>query len=142
MLVLQIIGGLLALALVLFLLFIFDELCDEKFGHRFFKFSSFIILAVSVGTMMIGNMWYESSLESGSDTLNGLVLMIVGGLILLSVVFYNLKKTNFVYGLFGSTIQISIFGTLVLISLPIFAVFAVISIIGSFAAQPVYMVNK
>lgn len=142
MLVLKIIGGLLILALVLFSLLIFDEHCDEKFEHRFFKFSSFVILAVSVGVIQIGKMWYESSLESGSDTLNGLVLMIVGGLILLGVVLYNLKETNFVYGLFGSTIQISIFGTLALISLPIFAVFAVLSIIGSFAAKPVYIVNK
>ena len=142
MLVLKIIGGLLALALVLFLLFIFDERCDEKFGHRFFKFSSLGILTVSVGIIQIGQIWYESSLESGSDTLNGLVLMIIGGLILLSVVLYNLKETNFVYGLFGSIIQISIFGTLAFISLPFLAAFAIFSILSYLFPEKVYFIRR
>ncbi|HHY0626531.1 TPA: hypothetical protein ACVU5F_004611 [Vibrio parahaemolyticus] len=132
MLVLEIVGGLLVVAAILFLLHSFDKHYDRKFGHRFFKLSAFIILSVAVGFVWGGQLWYESALKEGGDTLNGVACMVIGVVIVFGVVIYNLKNTNLLYGLLGSLVQIAIFGTLAYVSLPILITLVVFRILAFF----------
>ncbi|EJG1885594.1 hypothetical protein BS049_RS22960 [Vibrio parahaemolyticus] len=132
MLVLEIVGGLLVVAAILFLLHSFDKHYDRKFGHRFFKLSAFIILAVAVGFEWGGQLWYESALKEGGDTLNGVACMAIGAVIVSGVVIYNLKKTNLFYGLLGSIVQVAILGTLAYLSIPIFIALVIFRIIAPY----------
>lgn len=140
MLVLKILGGIFVLFSFLLAITIFDEYCDDKFEHRFFNIKSFIILIVIVAMLIIGDNWYENALRDHGDSLNGLVLMGLGGLILLGLVIYNLSQAGFIFGFIGSVIQVSIFGALALISLPLLAVFAFLYTISIFIPT-VYVVK-
>ncbi|MDF4820330.1 hypothetical protein ABK988_22535 [Vibrio parahaemolyticus] len=144
MVVLEIVGGLLVVAAILFLLHSLDKHYDKKFGHRFFKLSAFIILAVAVGFEWGGQLWYESSLKDGGDTLNGMACMAIGVLIFVGVVIYNLKRTNLVYGLLGSFVQIAIFGTLAYVSMPLLLALVVFRILAFFriGASQGYVVHS
>ncbi|HFU0229607.1 hypothetical protein L1D19_23450 [Vibrio natriegens] len=144
MVVLEIVGGLLVVAAILFLLHSLDKHYDKKFGHRFFKLSAFIILAVAVGFVWGGQLWYESALKDGGDTLNGIACMVIGGLIVIGMVVFNLKRTNLVYGLLGSFVQIAIFGTLAYVSMPLLAALVVFRILAFFriGASQGYVVHS
>lgn len=142
MLVLKILGVVVAILAFITALVGFEMHCYKKFSHRFFTMFTYIFTTIAIGLGMIGHYWYQNSLTSGGDVLNGIVVMILGGLAVLILIFTNFKKTNLLYGIAGSAIQLAIFGILAQISLVLFVILAVGAIIESVSAKPVYVVNN
>lgn len=141
MLMLKIVGAVVLLILILGLLFAFDEHVEQKFGHRFFTKATFIATVVSCVMMIFGYDWHLSALQSHGDPLNGWVLAGVGAVILIGIAINNVVKTNVVYGIGGSFIQLPLFAALGYISLPFLAVGAVLSIFAAMATPTVRVVK-
>jgi len=138
---LKIVGAVVLLILILGLLFAFDEHVEQKFGHRFFTKATFIAKVVSCVMMIFGYDWHLSALQSHGDPLNGWVLAGVGAVILLGIAINNVVKTNFVYGIGGSLIQLPLFAALGYISMPFLAVGAVLSVFAAMATPTVRVVK-
>lgn len=122
MLVLQIIAGLAILAATVWAFFAFNKHCEEKFNYRFFTKQSFLIVGAAIITIALGNEWRLNLIKEHGDVLNGILVMGVGGVIALYLTFVNFKKTNLIYGLAGSTVQIVLFGTLAYIGIAVLIV--------------------
>ncbi|MFA6092599.1 MAG: hypothetical protein WCU88_03950 [Elusimicrobiota bacterium] len=122
MLILKIIGAVGLLAFVLFLLGSFDKRCEEKFSHRFFTRMSFAAVAAAVWLIVWGQGWYRQSAAAGGDILNGIVLIIIGAIIVLGLGYNNCKRTNVLYGMGGTALQVSIFGILALLGIVLFVI--------------------
>ena len=112
MLVLEILG-VCALAIAIFAaLKAFHAHCQDKFGYSFLSTGAFLATACSLAFLLGGHAWRESALKSHGDALNGLVIMIIGGLIVATLVRLNFVRTNAVYGAGGTVLQLSLFATL------------------------------
>jgi hypothetical protein len=142
MLVLKILGILLAIAALVFSVITFDKHCYRKFSHRFFTAFTYITSTVAIVLGMIGFYWYNHSLTTGGDTLNGIVIIILSALVGLSLFYINFKKTNLLYGITGSALQLLIFGALAQTSITIFIIIILGALCNAFYAKPVYVVNK
>lgn len=142
MLVLKILGVILIIAAVVFGLRFFNDHCDEKFSYRFFTASSFWATAGSLGLLLLGYWWRSKALESGGDALNGIVVMALGAIVAAGLVYFNFKKTNFVYGVGGSVLQISVFSILAYIGVFVAIVGLVLMFVSEAGVQRVRVINK
>lgn len=142
MLVLKIIGVVVVLASLLYALFAFDEHCFNKFKHKFFNKNSFVVVVVAFCLIIAGESWRAEALKTGGDELNGIVLMVIGVVTLIALLFYNLKKTNVIYGIGGTSIQLLLFAILAYFGIFVLMFGFIISIITASFAKPVYVINK
>jgi hypothetical protein len=120
----------------------FNHHCASKFGHAFFTKRAFYITAAAIGLYAVGEMWRHSSQQSHGDTLNGMVLMVIGGLIAAWLVFDNVKQTSLLYGIGGSATSLGLFSIRAWIWLPLMAIGLVCYFLMLMSAKPVYVVNR
>jgi hypothetical protein len=120
----------------------FNEHCVGQFGHAFFTKRAFYFTAAVIGLYAVGNMWRHSAQQAHGDSLNGVVLMIIGGLIACWMIFDNIRRTNVVYGTIGSTGALGLFSVLAWVWLPLMAIGLVCYFFMLMSAKPVYVVNR
>lgn len=142
MLVIQILGGVALLAAVLAVLHFFDKHCERRFTHRFFTIPAFMATGISLVLLLVGNWWRVSAMQSGGDPLNGIVIISIGALVALGLIYVNFKCTNAVYGVGGSVLQLSLFGYLAYMSIPLFILGLVLWFIKDLDVVNVRVINK
>ncbi|WP_296651335.1 hypothetical protein [Paraburkholderia sp.] len=120
----------------------FNNHCASKFGHAFFTKRAFYITAAAIGVYAVGELWRNSAQQSHADTLNGIVLMIVGGLIAAWLVFDNVRRTDPLYGIAGSAASLGLFSVLAWVWLPLMAIGLICYFLMLMSAKPVYVVNR
>ncbi|HIQ27733.1 MAG TPA: hypothetical protein EYH42_04460 [Sulfurovum sp.] len=117
MLVLKIIGILIAAFLVYLLIVKVNEYTIQKYRYQFFNMANFLISAVGYGLLYFGYKWYMNALEKNQDLLNGQILIGIGVILILAVIYYNIKNTSGTTGLAFSLIQAPIYSVLAVFSL-------------------------
>jgi len=117
MLVLKIIGILIAAFLVYLLIIKVNEYTIQKYRYQFFNMANFLISAVGYGLLYFGYKWYMNALEKNQDLLNGQILIGIGVILILAVIYYNIKNTSGTTGLAFSLIQAPIYSVLAVFSL-------------------------
>lgn len=102
----------------------FNEHCEALFNYRFITVGSFIYLAVAFLLCYWGEHWYAQALHMHpkGDTSNGEILMVIGGAALVCKVLRNLYKTNLIYGIGGTLLQVPLLAFLAFVSVTGFAV--------------------
>jgi len=138
MLVLKIIGAALVLLLLFVLMMKLNVYTYEKYKYEFFTETTFGIYIVIYGSAFLGYKWYLNSLSDDKDIINGIAVMVISSLIFLGTMIYNIKITNFFFGLVFTIIQAVLFIPFCVIGLIVIA-FAI-----AFFSQtkPVYQVNN
>ncbi len=130
---------------ILFILFIYmivmfiNEYFEDRFDYNFVRTSFVMIIAVLL--MISGLNWYNESLINNGDVLNGLILMMIGGLIAVGLAFYTIWKTNLIYAILIILLQLGI-SPLLIVFFIIMAGLKVLSALLSPIAQPVYIVDR
>ena len=142
MFVLSLIALILAILGVVAGLLFFNDYCQNKFGHAFLTKTMFVVTAAGFLLVYYGHMWYQASVNHHGDTLNGIVLMVLGNIMLFGVIYHNVTKTNLLYGVTGSTIQIALFGTIGYVAVTLLIIAAIANLMLMVDAKPVWIVNK
>lgn len=97
---------------ILFILFIYmivmfiNEYFEDRFDYNFVRTSFVMIIAVLL--MISGLNWYNESLINNGDVLNGLILMMIGGVITIGLMSYTIWKTNLIYAILITVLQLGI----------------------------------
>lgn len=142
MFVIKVILVVVVIAAFVFAIAWFNGHCSEKFGHAFFTKPAFYSTAAALGLLIAGHMWWRSAIQSHGDTLNGIVVMALGVLVACWLIYTNIRRTDAVYGIGGSVVQLGLFSALAWVWLPLM----VVALIGQFlllaTAKPVYVVNR
>jgi hypothetical protein len=87
--------------------------------------------------IFFGYKWYEEALKINKDVLNGEVLIVLGFIILISIIYINIKKTKIIFGLFMSFLQLVLY-----IPLSLIAIIIVLAVFAYFSnAKPVYRID-
>jgi len=102
MTVIGIIIGLILMGLLYALVEKFEVKMNSKFQHSFFSWESFAAITVANWMIFFGNNWHESAIAHHTDTLNGIVLMVLALIIYLSWIAYNISKSDYKWGMIGS----------------------------------------
>ncbi|BFG80540.1 hypothetical protein PTKU46_85740 [Paraburkholderia terrae] len=142
MLVIKLILAVVVIGALIFGIKQFNQHCMSRFGHAFFTKRAFYITATAIAVFTVGNMWRRSSLEGHGDTLNGIVLMVVGVLIACWLIYENVRRTNSIWGIVGSVGQLGLFSVLAWVWLPLMAIALLCQFLALASAKPVYVVNR
>lgn len=116
----------------------FNEYTQKQYRYLFFQMNSFLAIAISYGLLFFGNRWYETALGKSEDTLNGIILMVIGVIIIIAMIIKNFYETDFITGLFGTLFQLSLYVLCTIIGA------FVLLVLFAIAAQtrPVYNLNS
>ena len=137
MVVLSIIGIIIALALVALFIEMSNKYSVKVYKYEIFSTGNFIVSVLGYFALYFGNSWYMDALKEHTDILNGEILMGLGGVLVLGVVYVNIKSTSLFYGLVMSIISEILYAT----AAPI--LFFVLLMAMAFFAEtkPVYNIN-
>lgn len=141
MLILQILGAITAAIALFWTLTWFNSHCNRKFGYKFLATKPFVASMAAALLIGGGHAWYQSSLKGGGDTLNGIILMIIGGIVGTVLVAYNFRRTNALYGLGGTILQIGIFAMVGSIAIGIFLPFGLCYLLAGDGVKSVRVVD-
>ena len=110
MTVLYIIGALLVIALIFALVAKINAFSENSYKYEFFTWGNLAFTTVSYITLYFGRKWYltELILKDG-DTLNGLILIGIGVLMILGLLFTHIKNTNFIFGFIIGLLQLVLY---------------------------------
>lgn len=120
----------------------FNAHCEKKFGFKFLTKPLFVLTVAGVLLLIFGNEWRLDSIKTGGDMLNGIVLMILGGGLLAFLFYLNITKTNVLYGVSGSALQILVFGVLGYMGLFLLIIVAFLYFLLLSYAKPVWVINR
>lgn len=137
MLVVKIIGFLVAIYLVFMLVVKINDYTRDKYRYDFFNMTNFTISAIGYGLLYFGYIWYMKALDKHGDVLNGQILIGIGIVLLLGVIYLNVKNTSLSAGVSLSIVQAPIYSVLSIIAL-----FVLLASIAFFSeTKPVYNIN-
>ncbi|WP_144030192.1 hypothetical protein [Burkholderia sp. AU16741] len=142
MLVIKLIIAIAAIAAIVFGVLKFNKHCLDKFGHAFFTKPAFYATAAALVLLIAGNYWRHSAEISHGDTLNGIALMALGAAVACWLVYVNIRRTDVIYGIGGSVVQLGLFSALAWVSLPLMALVLIGQFLLIMSAKPVYVVNR
>lgn len=142
MVVLKIVIGLALLAVILFSLYTANLKCLKKFKIPLISKAKSGSLLISSVLLVVGQALYSQAKESGGDILNGIILMSIGVLIFLGIVYVIYKKTDLLYTLIGSVINLLLLLLITYIGLPLLIIYCACYVYLLLNAKPVYVVNK
>ena len=137
MLVVKIIGFLVAIYLVFLLVVKINDYTRDKYRYDFFNITNFTISAIGYALLYFGYIWYMKALDKHGDVLNGQILIGIGIVLLLGVIYLNVKNTSLSAGVSLSIVQAPIYSVLSIIAL-----FVLLASIAFFSeTKPVYNIN-
>lgn len=134
MFMLTLIGVLLLAGAVYLIIEAFNTYTQKEAKYRFFTIEHTIAMVISYGLLWIGYSIFESS---GNDPLNGIILMIIGGVVLCFVMVNNFKMTPRSIAIKGSAMQLVFYVPIALAIIPI--VYMTLAFFSQ--TKPVYSIN-
>ena len=138
MIVLGIIAAIIIIALLYLLIIKIDEYAYKVYHYEFFNMEHFIAVFTANLFIYFGHSWYQKAIAQSDDILNGTILMGIGTLIVVFVIYKNVKNTSLPLGL-----SVSIFQIVLYAAGSFLAFFAIIIAVAFFAqTKPVYNINN
>ena len=142
MIVLSIIGGILGLAFVYWMVEKINELSYRVNKYEYFSATTAGFVVVGYYLLFFGYAVYTKAARVvDGDILNGILLMIIGGVLMGMIVisnFINTPKENIFITLFFTTIQLVVYVGLAYVS-----IFIILLAVAALAqTKPVYVLNN
>jgi hypothetical protein len=118
-----------------------NEHTFRRFQYRFFSWKSLLTISVASGFVLAG-----LALYARVDQLSGYLSMGVAGAIVSWLVFVSIRRTNLIYGLAGSVLQLVVLGQLgwAVLVMGILAVPVLVALLWTVTrvVTPVYVINR
>lgn len=145
MLVLQILGVLAVIALLALLVTavcLFDQRVAETFGYSFLDRPKIWMIGASGALLWAGELWRRRAVEAHGDTLNGVLLIGIGGAIALAMVVRNFQRTRAPYAALGTLLQLGLLPLVFQLGMLAAMLGAVWFILVAMSTRPVWVVNR
>ena len=142
MLVLKVLGVIAIIIGIISVVGILNQKCMEKFQVPLFSKGTAGGIFIAAICLFAGMLWYQEALKSKGDTLNGIVLLALGGIITIGILISSYRKTDIIFGTLAAVIHISLLVLMTYIGVPLFIIYIIGTLILIFSSKPVYVVNK
>ncbi len=110
MTVLYILGALLVIFIIFVIVGMINDFSESRYNYEFFTWGNLFFTTVAYLSIYFGRKWYLADLiAKNGDTLNGVVLIAIGGLMLLGLLITHMKNTNIIFGFVVGFIQFALY---------------------------------
>ena len=121
---------------------LFNQHCRRRFGHSFFTMRSFWITAIAINLIWWGLYFWAKAALHHTHMSGGFILIGLGVAATAWLLHENIRDTDLLFGIGGSTLQLALFFPLAVCSLPLLAVAMVVMVITSFKAGSAWFVDS
>ncbi|CAB3780273.1 hypothetical protein [Paraburkholderia caffeinilytica] len=121
---------------------LFSRHCRRRFGHRFFTLRAFWLAALAINLIWLGFYFYASGVRNHASINDGLVLVVLSIVLIVWMVYENIRETDLVHGLGGSALQLALFFPVALYTLPVLLIAMAIVLFASFKAGPAWLADR
>lgn len=142
MLVLKVLGVIAIIIGIISVVGILNQKCMEKFQVPLFSKGTAGGIFIAAICLFAGMLWYQEALKSKGDTLTGIVLLALGGIITIGILISSYRKTDIIFGTLAAVIHIFLLVLMTYIGVPLFIIYIIGTLILIFSSKPVYVVNK
>jgi hypothetical protein len=119
---------------------LFRRHVQARFGYKFFRIWHFLAIFCGALLIFLGH-WVRSASDPASRGFNGLALMALGAGLVGFLFLENCRKTNLLYGLAGTALEMAISPVLFNVSLLCLPVL-ILAAFGFLTAKRVYVANQ
>jgi len=137
MTVLYILGFLAAVFALMLIVMWINEFSNKRFDYEFFNWGNFAITALGYLSLWYGNDWFKEASTAGGDILNGQILIGIGAVFVIGSFLNNIRRTNFLFGVFAGVYQLAIYVPLSIASAFVLLILAA----WAMETKPVYNIN-
>lgn len=138
MLVLSIIGAIVAIILVYMFVTKVNSYTMKKYDYEFFNFITYGISAAGYVLIYYGHQWYQNAIADHSDSLNGVLIMLIGIVMISLIIYINFKNTPVKLSLMLTPVQQILYAALAVVGF----MALVLGIAYLMQTKPVYQINN
>lgn len=121
---------------------LFNRYCRRRLGHSFFSTRGFWITAIAINLLWWGFYFWGKAYLQHTTTSDGTVLMVFGLAAVAWLMYENIRDTDLVHGIGGSTLQLLLFFPLALYSFPLLIMGMVFVLVASYKAGPALLMDR
>lgn len=121
---------------------LFNRHCRRRFGHSFFTTRGFWFTAIAINLLWWGFYFWGTAYLHHTPTSDGIVLMAFGLAAVAWLLYENIRDTDLVHGIGGSTLQLLLFLPLALYSFPLLIMGMVFVLVASYKAGPALFIDR
>lgn len=121
---------------------LFNRHCRRRFGHAFFTMRGFWLTAVAINLIWWGMYFWAKAIQQHIPTSDGPVLMVLGLVATAWLLYENVRDTDLLHGIGGSSLQLALFFPLAVSSFPLLVVAMVVMVVASYKAGPALFIDR
>ncbi|AJW97715.1 hypothetical protein QHI69_00070 [Burkholderia gladioli pv. gladioli] len=121
---------------------LFNQHCRHRFGHTFFTMRGFWLTAIAVNLIWWGMYFWARAIQQHTPTSDGIILMAFGLAATGWLLYENIRDTDLLHGVSGSSLQVALFFPLAICSFPLLIVAMVIMVVASYKAGPALFIDR
>lgn len=121
---------------------LFNQHCRRRFGHTFFTTRGFWLAAIGINLLWWGFYFWGTAYVHHATTSDGIILMLFGVAAVAWLLYENIRDTNLIHGIGGSTLQLVLFLPLALYSFPLLILGMVFILVASYKAGPALFIDR
>lgn len=121
---------------------LFNRHCRRRFAHSFFTTRGFWLTAIAVNLLWWGFYFWGKAYLRHTTTSDGIILMAFGLIAVAWLLYENIRDTDLLHGVGGSTLQLLLFFPLALYSFPLLIMGMVFVLVASYKAGPALFMDR
>jgi hypothetical protein len=140
--------ALLKLAIVLAILLVvakgiqqFSRHCRRRFGRSIFSVRSFWLAAIAINLVWWGYYAWATAPLHHAPAYGGFILAALGIAAVTKLIHENVRETNVMYGIGGSSLQLVLFFPVALYGLPLLAIAVLFLLFATYRGAPAWLID-
>lgn len=120
---------------------IFGRHCRRRFGQSLFTARGFWLSAIGLNFLWWGYYaWATAPLHQTSAS-GGLVVMAMGLAAVVCLIYENVRESDLLYGIGGSTLQLVLFFPVALYGIPMLAIVLIFLLFATYKGAPAWLID-
>jgi hypothetical protein len=121
---------------------LFNRHCLRRFDHTFFTMRGFWLTAIAVNLIWWGLYFWAKATQQHAPTSDGLILIALGLAATAWLLYENIRDTDLLHGIGGSSLQLALFFPLAVCSFPLLVVAMVVIVVASYKGGPALFIDR
>jgi hypothetical protein len=121
---------------------LFNRHCLLRFGHTFFTMRGLWLAAIAINLIWWGLYFWAKATQQHTPTSDGLILIALGLAATAWLLYENIRDTDLLHGIGGSSLQLALFFPLAVCSFPLLLVAMVVIVVASYKGGPALFIDR
>lgn len=120
---------------------LFGRYSRQRFGYSFFTVRGFWLSAIAINSLWWGYYFWATAPSRHTPPFGGLILMSVGVAAAAWLIYENVRNTDLLHGIGGSSLQVMLFFPVAVYGIPLLVITMLFLLFASYKGAPAWFVD-